>query len=232
MKRVLVRLSETIASSAVDDDRKGSTCRNCPSITPPSTKTLLSVLPETCPRSVEIYPVSKSSPKNNPAQSSANYKSLLLHIHLDSAISRVEFHSQFSWQRDNFTPFHICIPILFEIGRVYTLSMDPAAYKSMTGLMNKMPPQKPIPGESPEQDHDSDASKRPDTNWTVDSADISRGNLTMHTSPEDPRMSVGWKAAVERKAPGYTAIPWMTSSWQQPLMLDNWGEHQEKDSEA
>ncbi|KAH8654442.1 hypothetical protein BGZ60DRAFT_418524 [Tricladium varicosporioides] len=110
--------------------------------------------------------------------------------------------------------------------------MDPDTYRSMTGLMNKIPPQKPIPGESSEQNYDQNESKRPDTNWTVDSADISRGNLTMHTSPEDPRMSVGWKAAVERKTPSYTAIPWMTSSWQQPLMLDNWGEHQDKVSEA
>ncbi|TVY50340.1 UPF0311 protein [Lachnellula cervina] len=75
--------------------------------------------------------------------------------------------------------------------------MEPAAYRSWTAAFKDIiPAPAPIPGgpvhdASDEQMEDSDKSIPPDTNWTVYSSSVIRGNLNKEEE-NNPRVSAGW----------------------------------------
>ncbi|KAE8442341.1 hypothetical protein EG329_003474 [Mollisiaceae sp. DMI_Dod_QoI] len=74
--------------------------------------------------------------------------------------------------------------------------MDPGFYRQMNSIMSKAP-QPQISEEALAQVGDPSAQRSPpDTNWTVYSENVTRGNLEQmkDLSPDDGRMSVGWRA--------------------------------------
>lgn len=74
--------------------------------------------------------------------------------------------------------------------------MDPDFYRSMTSIMGQASQRPEISEEQLAQVGDPSARKSPpDNNWTVYSPNILRGNMDQmkDLSPDDPRMSVGWK---------------------------------------
>ena len=103
--------------------------------------------------------------------------------------------------------------------------MEPEVYKRFNSFMVDLPHQVPV-DEKPEQALDqsmaelSEQSGPSDTNWTVYSPNVTRGNLQRELDSSDPRMSVGWNAdataAQRSKNPGL----WMSTTQQQPLMAD------------
>lgn len=89
-----------------------------------------------------------------------------------------------------------------------------------------------IPVKEQHQEQGQDASEQsrspPDTNWTVYSMNVSRGNLNRPEDPNDPRTNVGWSANPTAGVVG--SMPWMSSTEQQPFMWS--GGYVENDDEA
>ncbi|CZR68371.1 uncharacterized protein PAC_18270 [Phialocephala subalpina] len=102
--------------------------------------------------------------------------------------------------------------------------MDPGFYRQMTDVMGLVPKRPEIPEEALANVGDPSARKTPpDTNWTVYSPNVTRGNLEQmqDLSSEDPRMSVGWKANESGTQEEPETGGWMSSTEQQPFM-GNW----------
>lgn len=107
--------------------------------------------------------------------------------------------------------------------------MDPGFYRQMTDVMGSVPPRPEISQEDLAKVGDPSARKStPETNWTVYSPNVLRGNMDpmKDLSSNDPRMSVGWKAKdsesqrdAETEQP--TVGPWMSTTQQQPFI---WGD--------
>lgn len=107
--------------------------------------------------------------------------------------------------------------------------MDPGFYRNMSEVMGNVPPRPELSEEDLARVGDPSVPQNPD--WTVYSQNVLRGNLEPmeDLNPDDPRMSVGWKAKeaekeAEMKTPSAGAEPkrpWMSATQQQPFM---WGD--------
>jgi hypothetical protein len=114
--------------------------------------------------------------------------------------------------------------------------MDPDFYKQLNSFAVKIPdptnnnPQPVLAAPPSEQVGESSTSTAPDTNWTVYSSTVMRGNLEAENAlrPNDPRMNIGWTSepgmAREEKE-----LPWMLASNPQSLM---WSMDNMKDDET
>jgi hypothetical protein len=91
--------------------------------------------------------------------------------------------------------------------------------------MKDLPPQATVDERPQEQalNETSGQSRPADTNWTVYSMNVSRGNLDQLEDPDDPRMHVGWREDATNYSRGDKARPWMSTTHQQPFMSPMWG---------
>ena len=95
--------------------------------------------------------------------------------------------------------------------------MDPAYYNKLKDCVADLPP---LPDTHQMEQEDLARSKpAPDTNWTVESPFIARGNLDREIDHSDPRMSVGWISTTSTRnpAPSWTvsdpnAIGWYSQA--------------------
>lgn len=98
--------------------------------------------------------------------------------------------------------------------------------------MGQVPPQPELSEDALAQVGDPSVRKSPEeTNWTVYTPNVLRGHLDQMEGekPEDPRMSVGWKAKeaekeAEKEMPSVDAEPkrpWMSTTQQQPFICSD-----------
>ncbi|RFU30622.1 hypothetical protein B7463_g5724, partial [Scytalidium lignicola] len=102
--------------------------------------------------------------------------------------------------------------------------MDPNTYKGFNAFMTDLPPLIPV-SEALGQPSTTQSSHEPQPihlDWTVDSMDVSRGNLDGKQNPNDPRTWVGWQSSL---GPPRSTPSWIDTSNQQPIMSSTWTGH-------
>lgn len=90
--------------------------------------------------------------------------------------------------------------------------------------MAKLPPLIPVGEDPPEHmDEESEQQNPADSNWTVYSPNVLRGNLDSKKDfSNDVRMSVGWNSEVAASPKRKDQMAWMSTFAQQPL-FSGWG---------
>jgi len=94
--------------------------------------------------------------------------------------------------------------------------MDSGFYRRAF-VSGTLPPHIPLPGSAQDQPL-NDTAELPNTDWTVHSPNIARGNLDSEQDPKDPRTYVGWREGASPEKRLKDPAPWMSSTEQQPFM--------------